>query len=558
MIANRCILQKLICIDLVLNNKMKILLLLLLLITCNLTVERNSLLDLLTLTRSTKMSSTDTSTPTTNEVTISYPNSSYTLTQNDAISTITATYVGTATGCTISPSLPSGLSISTSCEISGTPGAGSPKTTYTVNLTTLEGTGQTTLIVGVRQSAFLIQKGVAGVNSRADKLAIAPDTSKLICGESAGSLDGETLTGTEAAFFSLFNPGGTREWTKLLNGSTGSTNCTDVIAAKDGSGFYGVGHTTSSLGGNTLIGNRDIFLGRLDSSGNGTFLKTKGAAGATAYATGMDSDSSGNLYIGGYVNGAGLDGNTLTGSSDIFVIKYDSNGNWLGTVQKGVAGNVSYNYRIYVSSTDHIYISGSTQGSLFRTISSTYDCILIKLDTSLNFQWGIQYGSTDAGKICQGYNIVEDASGNLIVLGYTGGNFDGNTVTGSYDGFITKYTTAGSHISTKFFGSAGSTIYTYGMDKDSSHNIYVSGFVTSSLDGISVTGTGDAFVRMMDADGNFIRSKLIGSAGKNTYGNAIVVDELDDIYQVGHTYGSLDGNTLTGNIDYFFTNKNKP
>ena len=43
------------------------------------------------------------------------------------------------------------------------------------------------------------------------------------------------------------------------------------------------------------------------------------------YAYGITTDSSGNVYVTGYTSG-GLDGNTNVGSSDLFVVKYDSGG----------------------------------------------------------------------------------------------------------------------------------------------------------------------------------------------------------------------------------------
>ena len=45
-------------------------------------------------------------------------------------------------------------------------------------------------------------------------------------------------------------------------------------------------------------------------------------------AYGIAADSSGNVYVTGYTAG-GLDGNTIAGNSDLFVVKYDSDGNKL-------------------------------------------------------------------------------------------------------------------------------------------------------------------------------------------------------------------------------------
>ena len=40
---------------------------------------------------------------------------------------------------------------------------------------------------------------------------------------------------------------------------------------------------------------------------------------------GVTTDSSGNIYVTG-TTGGGLDGNTSSGSSDIFLVKYNSSG----------------------------------------------------------------------------------------------------------------------------------------------------------------------------------------------------------------------------------------
>ena len=42
-------------------------------------------------------------------------------------------------------------------------------------------------------------------------------------------------------------------------------------------------------------------------------------------AYGITTDSSGNIYVTGRTGG-GLDGNTSSGSGDIFIVKYDSSG----------------------------------------------------------------------------------------------------------------------------------------------------------------------------------------------------------------------------------------
>ena len=46
---------------------------------------------------------------------------------------------------------------------------------------------------------------------------------------------------------------------------------------------------------------------------------------AGVYGNDVTTDSSGNIYVTGY-SGGGLDGNTTSGGTDIFRVKYNSSG----------------------------------------------------------------------------------------------------------------------------------------------------------------------------------------------------------------------------------------
>ena len=66
---------------------------------------------------------------------------------------------------------------------------------------------------------------------------------------------------------------------------------------------------------------------KYNSSGTKQWTKQLGTS-SRDYATGVASDSSGKVYVGGNTNG-GLDGNSSAGGFDLFVVKYDSDGNKL-------------------------------------------------------------------------------------------------------------------------------------------------------------------------------------------------------------------------------------
>ncbi|MFN7685254.1 MAG: putative Ig domain-containing protein [Oligoflexia bacterium] len=85
---------------------------------------------------------------------ISYAASPYSFTRGNAITPVTAVQTGGApTSCSSSPSLPSGLSLSNICTISGTPTVMSAATSYTITATNANGSSQATITLGITDQA---------------------------------------------------------------------------------------------------------------------------------------------------------------------------------------------------------------------------------------------------------------------------------------------------------------------------------------------------------------------------------------------------------------------
>jgi len=84
---------------------------------------------------------------------LSYGGSSFTFTQNAAISNLVPTYSGSISTCTISPSIPAGLSINSSnCTISGTPTGVQASTNYTVTATNISGSTQANFSITINNA----------------------------------------------------------------------------------------------------------------------------------------------------------------------------------------------------------------------------------------------------------------------------------------------------------------------------------------------------------------------------------------------------------------------
>ena len=84
------------------------------------------------------------------------------------------------------------------------------------------------------------------------------------------------------------------------------------------------GDTYGGLDNNTNAGSNDLFVVKYNSSGTKQWTKQMGSS-SRDYDYGVATDSSGNVYVTG-VTYRHLDSNTSAGSSDLFVVKYNSSG----------------------------------------------------------------------------------------------------------------------------------------------------------------------------------------------------------------------------------------
>ena len=114
-------------------------------------------------------------------------------------------------------------------------------------------------------------------------------------------------------------------WSTQLLGVIGVYTDAYGITSDLSGNVYMTGWTNGNLDEHILTGIRDLFVVKYDSSGNNLWTELLGVAGAETNANGITSDLNGNVYTTGWTKG-NLDGQTLTGLSDLFVVKYNSNG----------------------------------------------------------------------------------------------------------------------------------------------------------------------------------------------------------------------------------------
>ncbi len=256
-------------------------------------------------------------------------------------------------------------------------------------------------------------------------------------------------------------------------------------------------------------------------------------------------DSLGNIYVAGVTCGD-LDGNTDAGLYDIFLTKFNSSGVKQWTKQYGTL-TVDYGISIAVDSNGNIYVAGYTYGAFDGyTNAGSYDIFLTKFSSSGEKQWTKQYGTSVSEKVS---SVAVDSLDNIYVTGYTSGSFDGYTNAGSNDIFLTKFSSDGTKEWTQQYGTS-SNDYGQSIAVESSDNIYVAGYTDGSFDGNTNAGSNDIFLTKFNSSGVKEWTKQYGSS-LNDYGQSIAIDSSDNIYIGGYTDGSLDGNTNAGGRDVF-------
>jgi len=256
-----------------------------------------------------------------------------------------------------------------------------------------------------------------------------------VVGSTTGDLNGQPNSGLNDFFITKYDTDGVHQWT-VVNGTAFSDLGWDVAVDTAGD-VYLTGMTEGALEGNTQHGGRDIFISKYDADGVHQWTAQPGTNNYE-YGYGIAVDPGSNAYVVGY-SGAGLDGNTHLGQTDIIVTKYNTNGVRQWTQQLGTA-SFDIGKAIAVDSSGNVYLTGDTDGVLGSAANGETDAFVAKLDTDGAFQWAAQLGT---GAEDWSYGIALDSEGSVHVSGYTAGTLSGNVSQGTTDYFIAKYSTGG-------------------------------------------------------------------------------------------------------------------
>lgn len=214
-------------------------------------------------------------------------------------------------------------------------------------------------------------------------------------------------------------------------------------------------------------------------------------------------DASGNVYtIGNFGGTTDFDPgsgvfNLNAANGAVFISKLDVNGSFIWAKQLGDGATSIQGYSLALDNNGNVYTTGTYRGTgdfdpgvgVFNlTSTGNGDVFISKLDVNGNFVWAKSMGgvNTHASQHDRGWCITVDNLGNV----YTTGDFDG---TGDFD--------------------PGAGVYN-----------------------LTAVGVTDMFISKLDANGNFVWAKSVGSGGPtaaNDYGRSVVVDANGNVHITG-------------------------
>jgi hypothetical protein len=316
------------------------------------------------------------------------------------------------------------------------------------------------------------------------------------------------------------------EWIRQIG--TSFNDYSNSVTTDEMGNIYITGATYGNLGG-PLLGGTDIYVSKFDRQGNNLWTRQFGTT-EDDWGCAMTSDSNGNIYISGVTHGI-MDGTNANYNTDAFLSKIDGSGNVLWSRQIGTYPDDS-SQGVALDAEGNIYIGGRTYGSFEGPSIGPPDFFLVKYNKDGERLWTRQIGTSE-GEMC--WAVASDHAGGVYMGGFTGGIL-GDRSFGKLDAVLIKYDSMGNPLWTRQMGTRYADII-YSIAADSSGNVYVCGTTEGSLAG-PYAGGKDVFVAKYDGIGNLLWSRQYGT-WMNDYGYSITTDTAGNIFVTGSTLGNL-------------------
>lgn len=293
--------------------------------------------------------------------------------------------------------------------------------------------------------------GLGDATDYGNEINVTPDNKILTIGFANSGITFENTTLNNSTNYGMFvskhNSSGLLEWVRLFS-STGEVSGRGISSDASGNALItGTFKGTLTLGSTSLnasSANGDVFVAKLDANGNTLWAKKFGQTGEN-YARGIDSDAEGNIYVSGVydtqITFGSLNLNS-NGQKDIFLAKFDANGNAIWAKSIGSTGN-DEGCEIEVNTNGNVFFTGSYTGTLTInnenfTAKGLRDVFVAKMDKNGTYLWQKTMGSPqDDVNYAIGLNRTNE---NVVTVGTFASTFSQATQSvtsiGNYDSYI--------------------------------------------------------------------------------------------------------------------------
>jgi len=313
----------------------------------------------------------------------------------------------------------------------------------------------------------------------------------------------------------------------------------------------------------------DVFIQKTNSLGEFQWVKTIGGT-PFEYGVGICSDDDGNVYVTGVFEetidfnpGAGVFEMTSSGGLDIFILKLDSQGEFIWA--KSIGGSeYEESTEIEIDSEGNVLLLGYFYSQVdFDPSGAEYsltpegfsDSFIMKLDSNGEFLFAKSFGGND---LDLAMDMAVSNDGNILITGFFQGtsdfdpdpmteNFRSSSTSGS-SGYVLSLNSEGEFMNV--FHTLGGDTNCRGIAVDDDGNSYATGTYNSTVDFDADPDNGDintytsdlnfnGFVMRVNQDGTFGWVNPI-DCDSPLFSYSLVVSSYDNLFISGYFAGTAD------------------
>jgi hypothetical protein len=376
----------------------------------------------------------------------------------------------------------------------------------------------------------------------------------------AGAVSGQSSSGSTDIVILKIDPVGNVVWVvQRPTFNTPSPESHPRVKIDSSGDLVIVYMTGGTVSGQTKTGATDVVVMKMDTYSELIWIKQQPLFNGTGnnYNPSHVIDSMNNIYVAYQTDGT-VSGQTNCGLTDIVVFKMNALGHLLWIQQNPTfnTSNFDWGPSIAVDSVGQIYVAYETRGVISgQTNSGSSDIAIFKMDTNGLVLWTRQNTIFNTPLSDEYPSIIVDPNGNIYVSYITYGTVSGQTNTGSSDIVVMKIDSSGNVVwlrqNASFNTSGTDDQYVANLNVDQYGGIYVMYYTNGKASGQTNTGNTDIVIFHLDLNGDtlWVMQQPTFNTVAEEYGGTLTVDNIGNIYCSYFTFGTVSGQTRTGNVD---------